>query len=70
MSKEVWCLTLHESSVCAVVIVEVSAVGVLQTVVAQVLSVAKTLKDGVHKALGRDGETEVSMADLRLWLKA
>lgn len=44
-------LTLHQCSVCAV---EVAAVGVVQTVVSQTVSVAKTLKDGVHKALPKN----------------
>lgn len=49
-------LTLHQSSVCAAVVVEVSAVGVLKTVVSQALCVAKTLEDGVHKALVKKRE--------------
>lgn len=39
---------------CAVVVVEVSAVGVVKTVVSQALCVAKTLEDGVHKTLLRE----------------
>lgn len=49
-------LTFHESSVCAAVVVEVSAVGVVKTVVLQALCVAKTLEDGVHKTLARERE--------------
>lgn len=44
-------LTLHQRSVCAVVVVKVAAVRVVQTVVSQTVCVAKTLKNGVHEAL-------------------
>lgn len=44
-------LTLHQCSVCAAVVVEVAAVGVVQTIVSQTVCVAKTLQDGVHEAL-------------------
>lgn len=49
-------LTLHQCSVCAVVVVEVTTVGVVQTIVSQTVCVAKTLKDGVHKALQKQIE--------------